>query len=302
MTRAIAGVTLVGVVWLAGCATPWFNESVALYDVPQRGLRALELTGRLPKEINESSGLARSSLEPGVFWTHNDDTDPRLFPVRPDGTVVAPGGVTVQGVPNVDWEDLANDFNGHLLIGDIGNNRCQRRDLVIYQVPEPDPLAGGEVGVTARWPVHYPEQTEFPADDRDFDAEALFVAGGEIYVITKRWSDNRATLYRLPTREEAESNALEKIALANLRGMVTAAASWNDGERVAVLTYVGIWLFEPPEADGARLFEGPTRWLPIRAGQCEAVAFLDADTLVLTNEQRDIYELPVAELIPVERR
>ncbi|MFO0950915.1 MAG: hypothetical protein U0835_07120 [Isosphaeraceae bacterium] len=61
-----------------------------------------------------------SRRHPGVFWVHNDSGNPpRLFAVRVDGSLIREYAVQA---PNVDWEDIAVDDEGHLYLGDIGNN------------------------------------------------------------------------------------------------------------------------------------------------------------------------------------
>jgi len=293
------------VVLTTGCASDPSAKPVAFFDVPRSGPLPLQAVGKLPPEIDESSGLARGA-QSGVFWTHNDSGDAaRLFAIDAYGQTVGKAGaegVSILGAENRDWEDLANDFQGNLLIGAFGNNANKRRDLAIYRVSTPNEATATQVRASVRWPFHFAEQTHFPPADNNYDCEALFVADGKIYIVTKHRADSLATLYRLNDPSVVQSNVLERIGRANLRGMVTGGASWNDGERVVLLTYYGVWLFEPPGRDGAKLFEGVVGWLPIRAHQAEAITFLDRETLLLTNEQRDVYHVPLSDLHPVTLR
>ncbi|WP_309397773.1 hypothetical protein [Cerasicoccus maritimus] len=291
---------------LSGCGLSAGPGKTVYYDVPQRGGVGLEAIGELPDEIDESSGLARGTA-PGVFWTLNDSGDrARIFAIDAYGKVVGAAGeagIKIEGARNQDWEDLASDFRGNLIIPDLGNNNNRRRNLTIYQVPEPDYATATTASVSAAWQVHYPEQYEFPPVLNNYDCEALFVAKGKIYLVMKHRADREAALYRLDSESETESNAMTLVGKAHMREMVTAAASWNDGEQIAVLTYTGIWLFTPPDGDADRMFTGEVRWLPIRAGQCEAIAFLDAETLLITNEQQEVFHVPVADLsnVPLHR-
>lgn len=303
-TRANMVVALGVAAWLLGCASNAATMPVAYFDVPKRGPAVIEPVGKLPHVVNESSGLARSAT-PGVFWTINDSGDQaRIFAIDSKGKLLtSEQGIAIEGARNIDWEDITTDFNGNLLIGDVGNNNNRRKDLMIYQVPEPAQFTSAIMPVAEAWPVHYPEQYEFPPVLNNYDCEALFVASGQVYALTKHRADFLATLYRLDALTEETSNGMQIICRANLRGAVTAAASWNNGERVAVLTYGGVWVFSPPEADGARLFNGDILWLPLRGtGQCEAVAFIDRETLIITNEQRDVYHVPVGSMSPAQLR
>lgn len=49
-----------------------------------------------------------------------------------DGNLVRT--ITIEGVENNDWEDIAKDKNGFTYIGDFGNNDNDRKNLAIYKV------------------------------------------------------------------------------------------------------------------------------------------------------------------------
>ncbi len=100
------------------------------------------------KPINESSGLVKSRTFQDVFWTHNDSEDKaRIFAIRRDGSIIKSknslnnyGGIKITQAENVDWEEIAVDDAGNLIIADSGNNDNLRKDLTIYFVKEPDPF------------------------------------------------------------------------------------------------------------------------------------------------------------------
>ena len=102
----------------------------------------LQRLGRLDHPpIREASGIVASRRHPGVFWVHNDSGNAAaLFAVKRDGTLVREYAVRA---PNLDWEDIATDDDGHLYIGDIGNNGKRLRIRAIYRLDEPDPAAAG---------------------------------------------------------------------------------------------------------------------------------------------------------------
>ena len=60
----------------------------------------------LPQEVRESSGLAQSARDPGLFWTHNDaGGDPTIYAVDEEGALR--GLVRVTNAELRDWEDIA---------------------------------------------------------------------------------------------------------------------------------------------------------------------------------------------------
>jgi hypothetical protein len=267
--------------------------------------------------VQECSGIIQSRRQPGVLWVHNDSGDSaRFFALDANGALLAE--VRVDGARNVDWEDITTDDAGHLYIGDFGNNRNMRRDLCVYVVDEPDVL-GAKVPLL-RVPVlrtlrfRYADQTAFPDGDRlNFDCEAMFWEGGALWLLTKHRSDIRTTLYRLDPNSSAEQ-VLEPLAGADIGSPVTAAGLSRDGRFLAVLSYQYIHLFERPsgargDASGARsgssgagassgggagrtFIDWPSHATLIEGRQCEGLCF-DGDRVLFTNEQREIYCVPV---------
>ena len=285
----------------------------------------LEVSHRVEFEpIGEMSGMVRNPLD-GSLWVHNDSGDePRLFALNAEGRVLIPNavadeyhgeeaeagkepwpGVHIENAINQDWEDVTSD-GVSLYIADIGNNRNARRDLGIYVVPWQS-LNDTQIANATRFiPVHYPEQTGFPPRERHFDSESLFFADGSLYAITKhrqpvpiQQAQPGANLYRLDSQSESMSNALTLIDRHPDLTSATAAELSPDGDTLAVLSYTAIWLFERPETGDAWL-SAPSRRLPLdsdAARQVEAITWLDDETLVITNEQRDWFETSVADFV-----
>ncbi len=288
----------------------------------------LEVSHRVEFEpIGEMSGIVQNPLD-GSFWVHNDSGDePRLFALDAEGRVQIPEsladdfhgeaveadkepwpGVHIDNAVNQDWEDVTTD-GVNLYIADMGNNRNARRDLGIYVVPW-ESLSDTQTATATRFiPVHYPEQTGFPPLERHFDSESLFFADGSLYAITKhrqpvpiQQAEPGANLYRLDSQSESASNALTLIDHHPELTFATAAELSPDGQTLAVLSYTAIWLFERPET-GDMWLSAPSRKLALNidtARQAEAVAWLDADTIIVTNEQRDWLKAPVALFSPSE--
>ena len=66
-----------------------------------------------------------------------------------------------------------------------------------------------------------------------------------------------------------------------------------DGKRLAVLTYVALWIFERP-GDDDRWLQGKSEAIPLDRAlvkQNEAIGWETNRTLLMTNEQRDIFRI-----------
>lgn len=255
-------------------------------------------------DINESSAIVKSRVWDDVYWTLNDSgCNNRIFPFNSKGELYRAewyeendGGIFIGNAINIDWEEMAVDNDDNLYICDTGNNFNTRKDLAIYVVKDPYPFATGNTTAFQTIKFYYPEQKEFPADPNNYDCEAVFCANGNLYLLTKHRADTQTHLYRFDSMDQLTINPINRIGTFEIGGMVTAADASPDGEKLAILTYSNVWVFEVQNGDD--YFHGKISWLPIKANQCEAVCF-DGDDLIITSEQMELIKLPLTELIPV---
>lgn len=255
-------------------------------------------------QIKEASGLVKSQLWNDVYWTINDSgNDPLIFPFTRSGQMITPSwdtnvhGIQLYNSINIDWEAITADEDGYLYIADIGNNANVRRDLVIYKIREPYPWETAKTVVFSQFFFYYPEQLEFPASKKNFDAEALFWRKGKLYVLTKNRSDDYTQLYELDPQIIEELQAARLCDQFHIGQPVTDACYHSIKNQLLVLTTKSVWLFEP-ETNTEKFFTGEIRWLPIKAGQCEAVCF-DNENILILNEEGDLFQLPIDHLIPI---
>ena len=255
----------------------------------------------------ELSGIVKSRSNSNVFWIHNDSGDqPRVFAIDSLGQFYTSDryknreGIVIAGATNVDWEDITMDKKGNLVIADIGNNGNDRKDLLLYMVPEPSPVASNTTFLKKLF-IRYPDQKAFPdAADYNYDAEAVFYADNHVYVLSKNRSDTFTKLYRLDQEKTDDINTLTFVDKFNIGGKVTAADASDDGNRIVVITYEAIWIFERTTA-GSDYFNGHIWWLPVKAPQIESVCFRDSKRLWLLDEiTAAVYEVPVNKLIKLK--
>jgi len=267
--------------------------------------------------IIESSGIVKSKNHAGLFWTHNDsNNDPAnnavLYPVYTDGTSGSPAAITISDATNIDWEDITMDGDGNIYVGDIGNNTppyFERDNLCLYQIPEPD-LLSSSVSVATHILFTYPGYPVGAPDKYNYDAEAIFWARDTVYLLTKHYFDSITVLYRFDDLSGTDTTTLDLVAEFNTEGSVSAADASPDGNRLAVLANVFagfpstdisssiVWLFEVVSGDD--YFNGTKYRLRIDAGQCEAICFMDDDTLLITNEEEKLFMIYINQLIPVK--
>jgi hypothetical protein len=189
--------------------------------------------------------------------------------------------LTLTGIKNNDWEDLAQDNSGHVYIGDMGNNTNTRRNLVIYKV---HPQTPQQVQLIQ---FRYHDQTAFPPanKDRNFDCEAFFWYADSLYLFSKNRGNKQVKLYALP--DKPGEYITEKQGEIFIKSQVTAADMNPSQTEMAVLTYGKVFLFKVKP--GENLLAHPYLCIRLPKGQAEALAFVNDNDFVITNEKGKMF-------------
>jgi hypothetical protein len=236
--------------------------------------------------ITEASGLAISPTRPDFMWVINDSGGtPDIHLVGTDGS--ERGKLTVKGVKNIDWEDLASftlDGKPYLLVADTGDNNAKRKTRTFFVVQEPTlPAAGKNLAATAApaWQIPF----RYEGGPRDCESVAVDAQAGKILFISKRTLPPE--LYELPLRApetptiqiakpiapvEVKSPAGELFPITN---QPTSLDITSDGTLAAVITYYSVFLFPktPGQTWAEALSQTPTLLQPHNLAQAESVAF-----------------------------
>jgi len=294
----------------------------------------LEKTGSVTfGPISEMSGIVKSKQYDDVYWVHNDSGDKsRLFALDANWKVIIPPfmqgdyastsmqhvkseanskkkgwpGNTIEAASNIDWEDITTDGD-MLYVADMGNNGNARRDLGVYVIPEPNPTATKDIRALKFLPVRFPEQQRYPAQNWHYDTESIFHSDGSLYFISKHrqpgkidgWEQG-AVLYRLDSEFTDRYNLLTEVEKSDEILLATGADLSPDGRHLAIICYTDVWIFSKPKI-GDRWLSAPARRLSLDYKQMktsEAVTWVDDHTLVLGNEERDLFTVSISD-IPV---
>lgn len=240
----------------------------------------VQLLGRIDEpQLTECSGVVASRKYPGTFWVHNDGGGRKrevLYAMDRTGHVLS--RFQIDGAKFEDWEDIAIDDQGHLYLGDLGNNDRKRDRLVVHRINEPDPSRSGILeSHTRRWVLRFPE--------RPFDCESLFVHGGYGYVIAKLPAGRPAVLYRFPLAAE-QPVVLEAVATLPIVAPVTGADLSPDGRKLAVVARSGAWVFQGA-GDPGQLAVTTPHAVAMRGPSIEGCCFTP-EGLLATAESREV--------------
>ena len=214
-------------------------------------------------ELRESSGVAKSGLAEGVFWTHNDSGDrARLFAF--DGAEVL-FEARLEGADARDWEAMdVGPCPWELLrscvwVGDVGDNAGVRSHVTLYVFAEEavgDPGAATVVVV----PEHAGDEAPgwrrldftYPGGARDVEALAVDPSGDVVMVSKGR--EGTLGVYRMPAAAvvsgfsasepvESESAGTLPVEPRWTVGRVVSGGGWAPNGDLVVRTYTEILRF-----------------------------------------------------------
>ena len=240
---------------------------------------------KLPNRIRESSGLINVDNR---LWTINDSGGKAtLYQIdEQNGHIVKT--LNIQNATNKDWEDIAYDEN-YVYIGDIGNNRGNRRDLKVYKLPRAALRTEKSIRAEIIY-FSYSDQKDFKSrpQQTNYDCEAMIAYNEKLYLFSKNWQNHKTRLYELSSRPG--KHQAKYRATFNTHGMVTGATINRELGILLLSAYssflnVNVWAFT--NFNESNFFNGDVKQLtfdiPLQ-GQVEGITFRDNYKAYLSSE------------------
>lgn len=233
----------------------------------------------LDPKLEEASGLIASVKNPGCFWTHTDSGgEPELYLIDTTGRIHLT--VKLEGVKNRDWEDLAMG-NGYIYVGDIGDNKAQKKKCFIHRITEPKRDSENQLLISKDSIV----TMGFSFENGARDAETLIYdhLKDELVLVTKR--DESAYVYSFPF-VSGKKNEITPLGQLNLT-MFTAGDSNPTGELV-LKNYrnIFVWPTDTTRSVADRILQiAPKRIHYSEEPQGEAIALDAKGNLYTTSEK-----------------
>jgi hypothetical protein len=236
---------------------PAFIVLMLIAAYAQKVLKDKEtITGYIKGNVmDETSGIAASGVNKGIYYIHNDSGDTsRFFAINPEGKLKATyyfKGEAVEPLGVRDCEDIAVGpgpvkDKSYVYLGDIGDNRAVRNYLVVYRMEEPVVNGTDTVKNLQATPLYlkYPDGAK--------DAETLMVDPVEqlLYIVSKR--KTAVTIYTAPlTYKAGDTVTLTKRSTIHLGGIppfkwVTAGDISKDGSQILLKNYNRVFYWKRP--------------------------------------------------------
>ncbi|MGB3149775.1 MAG: hypothetical protein WBB27_03860 [Maribacter sp.] len=265
-----------GLYWVIGCLLVGCNNYGQLIYIAD-----------LPDNLEENSGIV--TFKDSTVWVIEDNGNKdEIYKVDFKGKMLK--SFKVKNAKNNDWEDLTKDEKGNVYIADIGNNNNERKDLVIYKIPNPETEPGDKIDAE-KIEFHYPEQKEFPPIDskRFYDAEALLHQDTSLYIVTKNRSDpfnGEALVYKLPdSKGKYEAKLIGSIQICDdwKTCQITAMDIAPNGKKIVLLSYGKLFVITNFEWNDFSKLTMVEIDLGARS-QLESLCFLNDTTLLISDE------------------
>jgi hypothetical protein len=235
------------------------------------------------KEMDETSGIAASTLNRGIYYVHNDSGDTsRFFAITPDGklhtTIYYKGHRQHLGAIDVEDIDVGPGpvpGKSYVYIGDIGDNGAERKFITVYRAEEKKNWGKDSLANTVPVPINlkYPDGAK--------DAETMMIDPIEklIYIVTKRYDTVGVYTYPLKYRNDdtVTMTFRTKLYFKGIKPFkwITAGDISKDGSKILLKSYEKVYYWQrQPNEPAWRAMQRPPRELPYKQEkQGEAIGF-----------------------------
>ena len=191
---------------------------------------AYTVTGEVTNPaLTETSGIAASRTQPGIFWIHNDSGNSNdLYAINEDGDILMQVGLA--NIDNFDFEDIAvgpgpDADSDYIYVADVGNNLFVREVVYIYRIKEPKVTSG-----ILNLPLSAIERFDFSHQNpsggiwnRNGEALAVDPVLGDLVLIEKHLETvdgipNSSWVYRIRQSELVEGEVILAKPIVAIRG------------------------------------------------------------------------------------
>ena len=271
---------------LYACHSPFSNQVETSSDSSLVELNPEILIKKLPKAVNETSGLM---VYDGLIWTINDSGGKNVvYGLNPvNGEVERE--VQIKNAKNRDWEAMATDGE-YVYIADVGNNHGTRVDLGIYKVPVSSFDADfSEVEAEIIY-FAWPEQKYFfkSTHNNPWDCEAMLAFEDSLVLFTKDWVKGITRMYVL---SKEPGNQMARYYSSFDAGVLVTGADMSPDYKILVMS--AYFAYDPYllifyDFEGKDFFNGSylkIEYPVYHDAQTEGICFMGNDSILVSAER-----------------
>lgn len=233
----------------------------------------LTILGDINNSLKEVSA-AEFSAKKNLIWVIEDSGNKNnLYGLDFNGTILH--DIDIENCKNQDWEDLTQDKEGNVYIGDFGNNNKKRDDYKILKIYEKDldkESAKAEI-----------IEFKLAKKEKAADFESFFILNENFYLFSK--NDKKVRVFRVPNKIGKHKAVLtEEHRLEGKNTKITSAAIDKTEKVVVLLNHDKLWKLS--NFKEGKFFNGTIEAMPFyHNSQKEGVGFLDKNILIITDER-----------------
>jgi hypothetical protein len=248
--------------------------------------------------LEEISGLAFSKNHPERIYVHTDSGGEAVIYVL-DSVGNEIGEITLEGVENRDWEDIAVGpgpvGKSYIYVAEIGDNLGVHKSVHIFRFTEPEDLS---MKIRLK-----PEVLTFTYPEGARDAESLFVdpVSGDLFVISKR--DRQNVLFRLLSADFGKDYVVAEPLTKFTFTSTTAADISQDGSQILIKNYFKVYYWERHDGQSVAeaLAQVPKEMPYVPEPQGEAIGFRPDGTAFYTISEKRFDIKPTLYLYPLNQ-
>lgn len=245
------------------------------------------------KQINESSGLACSTRDKKVLWTHNDSGHmPIIYALDDKGKDL--GTFHLEDIQSNDWEDMdAFEYQGnhYLLIADTGDNLKFRWNYQIAVIIEPSLHKNSlkkHSAISPAWSFTFKYE-----NNKSYDVESAAVDSVREKIVLLSKHTSHAYLFELPLNPPDNGQIPVAVKVAQLHDIVkpTALDISADGTLMSINTYARIHRFYRDKPENSWRYEHSLKYKKLF--QPEAMCLRNDEKHYFVSSEKKPYLLKV---------
>lgn len=233
----------------------------------------LTIIADIDNSLKEVSAAEFDSKRNLIWVIEDAGNSNNLIGINLEGDIIH--SIDVENCKNKDWEDLTQDLEGNIYIGDFGNNNKKRDSYKILKIKEEDLDKESSKAEIIEF--------KLPKKEKAADFESFFLMGKHFYLFSK--DDKKVRVFKTPNVPgKHRAKLIEDYQLEGDDTKITSAAIDKSGKTIVLLNHDKLWKLSGFKDDN--FFSGTIEAMPFyHYSQKEGIGFMNKDRVIITDER-----------------